>query len=145
MNLRSKSLAAYGWPPNRLETALSIRAKDAEPILESLAEKDQLNDLIAKFTSLDDLRVEAEIRKNGEALDVLLEQIESDVFDIAGRVYSKADDTRMAIVVGGKAVSLGIASDRDGTSFQPFAGADWLNEQLRKFPKPVEQLAPPKP
>jgi hypothetical protein len=136
---------AVGMPPERYGTTLRVRAKDAEPILESLAEKDQLNDLIAKFTSLDDLTLIAKIRGKGEVNDITIESMESDVWDAAGRIYTNGKQSRMALVIGGKAVSIGIASDGKHTEVKPFARTDWLNEKLRAFPGAREQITPSKP
>lgn len=144
MILSTPRATASGLPPRRYATELAIRAKDAEPILEALAEKDKLNDLIAKFTSLDDLRAGAKIRGEGQKLDVMIDS-QSDVWDIAGRYATDGRRNRLALVIGGKAVSIGIASDGKSTKIVPFARADWLNEQLRGFSKPIEQVTPPKP
>jgi hypothetical protein len=145
VNVSSPRLEAWQKPGLRYQGSIAILAKDAEPILEALAEKDKLNDLIAKFTSLDDLRASVAVRGAKDETDVMIRSVESDVWDIAGRVYSKGKTTRAALVVGGKAVSLGIATDGKNTEIKPFAGADWLNAHLRTFPKPKEQVAPPKP
>jgi hypothetical protein len=143
--LSSQRVTAAKVPPESYAATLRFRAKDAEPILEALAEKDQLNDLIAKFTSLDDLTLIAKVRGRGEILDVTIESMESDVWDAAGRYYSNGKQSRLALVVGGKAVSIGIASDGKQTSIVPFARTDWLNAQLQAFPKPLEQVKPSKP
>ncbi|HMJ11125.1 MAG TPA: hypothetical protein VK524_06935 [Polyangiaceae bacterium] len=145
INLSSPRLEAWQKPALRYQGSIAILAKDAEPVLEALAEKDKLNDLIAKFTSLDDLRASVTVRGAKEETDVMIRSMESDVWDVAGRVYSKGDKSRAALVIGGKAVSIGIATDGKNTEIKPFAGADWLNAQLRAFPKPVEQVAAPKP
>jgi hypothetical protein len=143
--LSSERVTAADLPPESYAATLRFRAKDAEPILEALAEKDQLNDLIAKFTSLDDLTLIAKVRGRGAILDVTIESMESDVWDAAGRYYSNGKQSRLALVVGGKAVSIGIASDGKRTSIVPFARTDWLNAQLQAFPKPLEQVKASKP
>ena len=133
--LSSERISASKLPPESYAATIRFRAKDAEPILEALAEKDQLNDLIAKFTSLDDLTLIAKVRGKGPILDVTIESMESDVWDAAGRYYSNGKQSRLALVIGGKAVSIGIASDGKHTSIVPFARTDWLNAQLSKFSK----------
>ena len=70
---------------------------------------------------------------------------ESQIWDAAGRVYKKGDKTQMAIVVGGQAVSLGVASKGDGLELMPFAKTGWLNDHLREFPKPLLEMKPDKP
>jgi len=67
------------------------------------------------------------------------------VWDVSGRFYSHGKNSRTALVVGGKAVSIGFASDGEHSEIKPFAGADWLNAKLREFPKPVEVVRGPKP
>lgn len=143
MNITSPRLAFWNTTPPRHQSTISIRAKDLEPVLEGLAEKDVINDLIAKFTSLDDFRCKLTVRGAGETTDVIMES-ESDVWDASGRIYMKGEQNRMAVVVGGQAVSVGIASAGDGVEIMPFAKTGWLNERLRAFPKPVE-LPPSKP
>lgn len=144
LNLSSKRMEAW-LPAKKYEATILVRAKDTEPILESLAEKDKLNDLVAKFTSLDDLRLSLTVRGAGDATDIMVRSMESDVWDASGRIYSKGEQTRTALVIGGKTVSVGIASDGKSTEIKPLAGEDWLNERLRSFPKPIEQVAGEKP
>jgi hypothetical protein len=70
---------------------------------------------------------------------------ESDVWDAAGRVHKNGEKMKVALVVGGQAVSLGVASDGDHLELMPFAKTGWLNQQLREFPKPLVQMRPDKP
>jgi hypothetical protein len=140
MNITSPRFAMWNTEPPRAEGTVYVRAKDLEPILEGLAEKDLLNDLIAKFTSLDDFRSKFTLRKIGTVTDVTLES-ESDVWDASGRFYAKDDKTKMAFVVGGQAVSVGVADMGGGIEIMPFAKTGWLNEHLRAFPKPLEMPA----
>lgn len=67
------------------------------------------------------------------------------VWDAAGRVYSSPKQSLMALVVGGQAVSLGVANMGDGLTLRPFAKTDWLNSRLAEFPKPLVQMTPDKP
>lgn len=144
LNVSSPRIASWHNEPARLETDLSIRAQSLEPVLEGLAEKDKLNDLVAKFTSLDDFRAKVSLRHHGSVTDVLLAS-ESDVWDVAGRVRATEQGTRSALVVGGQAVSVGIATSGEQLEIQPFAKTDWLNARLRQFPPPLEQLSGAKP
>ncbi|HEY8945496.1 MAG TPA: hypothetical protein VIM73_14605 [Polyangiaceae bacterium] len=143
MNITSPRLTLWASEPPRMEGALGIRAKDLEPVLEGLAEKDVINDLIAKFTSLDDFRCRLNFRKLGDVTDVTMES-ESDVWDASGRFYGKGERSKMAFVVGGQAVSIGVADLGGGIEVMPFAKTGWLNERLRAFPQPIE-LPPAKP
>ncbi len=145
MRLSSDKLSASGMPPTSFSTDLTIVAKDAEPVIEGLAEKDQLPDIVAKLTSLDDLRIVAEVRKDGEVTDVMLRSVESLVYDFSGRVYLDKDTTLLALLIGGETVSLGIFKKGEDTSYKPFAGADWLNQKLAAFPKPRERVSGSKP
>jgi hypothetical protein len=140
LEVASRRVSTWGLPPTRIEADVSARARNAEPFLQTLAAKEELNDLIADLVALNDLRVRGKLRKRGETLDVVLEPFESSLIDVAGRFYSRGDATRMAMVVGGKAVSLGIASSGDGMTFAPMAREGWLNEQLRAFPGPDERV-----
>jgi len=51
----------------------------------------------------------------------------------------------MALVIGGQAVSLGVADLGDGLQLRPFAKTGWLNERLAAFPKPLIQMSAKKP
>jgi hypothetical protein len=143
MNLDSKRLAFWNTEPPRFQGVLGVRARDLQPVLESLAEKEVISELIPLFTSLTDFRASTSILAEGPVTDVTLAS-ESDVWDIAGRIYKKDQRSQMAVVVGGQAVSLGIASSGDGLELMPFAKTNWLNERLRQFPKPL-QMRPDKP
>jgi hypothetical protein len=69
---------------------------------------------------------------------------ESDVWDVAGRVYDEGKQTRFAVTFGGQAVSLGVAKMGEDLEIQPFAKTTWLNEHLRRFPEP-KHMRPKKP
>jgi hypothetical protein len=144
MDVTSRRLALWNTKPQLAQGTMLIRAKNLEPVLEALAEKDELNDLIAKFTSLDDFRARVTLRKQGETTDVALES-ESDVWDASGRFYSKGEQSMLAVVVGGQALSLGIAKLGGDLEIAPMAETEWLNARLRRFPKPLGQMAPEKP
>lgn len=144
MTLGSERLTFRGSEPPRMDGTLTIRAKDLEPILEGLAEKDKLSPLVPLLTSLDNFEAKVTLRKTGPVTDVTLAS-QSDVWDAAGRIYSNGEEQRMALVVGGQAVSVGLANMGDGLEIQPFAKTDWLNARLRAFPKPLVQMAPSKP
>lgn len=139
LNLTSKRLAFHATEPPRFDGTLSVHARDLEPVLEALAEKDKISDIIPMLVSLRDFRAKALIRSAGPVTDISLGS-ESSVWDVSGRVYAQDDKSRMAVVVGGQAVSLGVASDDDGLELMPFAKEGWLNERLRKFPKPTVQI-----
>ncbi|HYO98045.1 MAG TPA: hypothetical protein VER33_26255 [Polyangiaceae bacterium] len=144
MTLASERLTFRNSEPTRIHGTVTIRAKDLEPILEGLAEKDKLTPLVPLLTSLDNFEAKITLRKTGPATDVTLAS-QSDVWDVAGRIYSNGEEQRMALVVGGQAVSVGIARAGGELEIQPFAKTDWLNARLRAFPKPLVQMAPSKP
>jgi hypothetical protein len=126
------------------EGSVSIRAKDLEPILQALAQKGVITKLIPMFVSLGDFRARTSMRQAGPLTDAVIES-ESDVWDISGRVFKNGKKTQLAVVVGGQAVSLGVADGPDGLEIMPFAKTGWLNEHLREFPKPLVQMRPSKP
>jgi hypothetical protein len=130
----------------KIEGRLSVRSKNAAPLLDVLVAKDQLTSLVPKITSLPDLRVRAEFRKDQDVTDVFLEPVENTLFDVAGRFYSKGDRSRFAMVVGGKVVSLGLAKETGSSlSLMPFAREGWLNEHLARFPAPVRRIESSQP
>lgn len=136
---------AFGLPPKRFEGRLSVLAKSAEPILKVLAGKKEIPGVIPALTNLNDLRIRAKFRMDRTATDVRLVPLENDLFNVAGRYYAKENDSKLAIVVGGDVVSLGIAKDAHGTTFAPFAREGWLNGKLAQFPKPVETFRSSEP
>jgi hypothetical protein len=140
------SVAVAGVPPTRVDGRISASAKSAEPFLKALAEKDQIADLIPKLTSLPNIRLRANFRKNGDATDVMLEPLENQLFDVAGRFHSRGDQQQFALVIGGKAVSLGIAKRTGaGLTLKPFAREGWLNAELENFPTPLKQIGSSQP
>ena len=144
MDIESARLTLWNKTPPAFDGTLGIQARDLDPVLKALAEKDVISELIPLFTSLSDFRASARIRGAGPMTDVTLAS-ESRVWDAAGRVYKNGDKTQMAIVVGGQAVSLGVASKGDGLELMPFAKTGWLNDRLREFPKPLLEMHADKP
>jgi hypothetical protein len=143
MDVTSPRLALWNAKPDVFETTVTVRARDLQPLLEGLAEKDKLSDLIPMLTTLYNFHAKATVRTQGEVTDVTLES-ESHVWDVSGRLYKKGEQSSMALVVGGQAVSLGIAKLGDDLEIMPFAKTDWLNARLRRLPKSLE-LPPAKP
>lgn len=145
MDLSSKRITVQSGDAPRVEGSLSIRSKNLEPVIEALAEKDVISDIVPVLTRLDDFRAKTTFRKQGAVTDVSIES-ESDVWDIAGRVYSNAKESLMAVVVGGQAVSLGVAKLQDQhLELRPFAKTEWLNSRLAQFPRPLLQMPAAKP
>lgn len=139
MNLIAKKLVFRNTEPPVAEGSVSVRTKNLQPALEALAQKDVISGIVPVLTRLDDFRARTTFRKVGETTDMTIES-ESDIWDVAGRVYSTPQQTLMALVVGGQAVSVGVAQLGQGLSIRPFAKTDWLNEQLAKFPKPAVRM-----
>jgi hypothetical protein len=144
MNVSAKRLTFHATEPPRAEGSLSLRTKNLQPALEALAEKDLISDIIPVLTRLDDFRAKTTFRKQDRITDVAIES-ESDVWDVSGRVHSTPEKTLLALVVGGQAVSLGVADLGSGLRLRPFAKTDWLNAQLAAFPKPLVQMPGKKP
>ena len=78
-------------------------------------------------------------------IDVMLDDVQSDVVDLSGRVHVNGGQSRLALVIGGKRVSLGIFQIDGDTELEAQAGAEWLNEKLRSFPPPLDGMRAPKP
>lgn len=144
MNLSAKRMTYRATDPPSAEGSLSVRTKSLEPVLEALAQKDVVSDILPLLTRLDDFRAKTTFRRAGGATDVTIES-ESDVWDASGRVYVGPKQSLMALVVGGQAVSLGVADLGHGLELRPFAKTDWLNQRLAQFPKPLIQMSPAKP
>jgi len=124
---------------------MRVRAKDLEPLLQALAQKKVISELIPLFTRLGDFRAKASLSEVGKITDAVIES-ESDVWDISGRVHKNADQTQAVIVFGGQAVSLGVAkTNANGLEIMPFAKTKWLNDHLRELPKPIVQMPKDKP
>lgn len=145
MKLSGDRVQARGMPPEQLSADLAIVAKDAEPVLEGLAEKDKIPDIVPKIVSLGDLEIQAKVRKRGEVLDVMLDTLESNIVDFSGRVFMKGDKRQLALLVGGKTVSLGIYKHGDQSDYEALAGSRWLNDKLERFPRPLERVRGEKP
>lgn len=139
MNVIAKELTYRNTAPPSAEGSVSVRTKNLQPALEALAENDVISGIVPVLTRLDDFRAKTTFRKIGENMDMTIES-ESDVWDVAGRVFATPKQTFMALVVGGQAVSVGVAELGDGLRIRPFAKTDWLNEQLARFPKPAVRM-----
>jgi len=144
MDVESARFTLWNKTPLAYDGTFGVQARDLDPVLEALAEKDVITKLIPMFTSLRNFRASARVRGAGEMTDVTLAS-ESQIWDAAGRVFKNGDKTQMAIVVGGQAVSLGVASKGDGLELMPFAKTGWLNDHLREFPKPILAMKSDKP
>lgn len=144
MNLEGKRLTYRASEPPSAEGSISVRTKNLQPALEALAEKDVISDIVPVLTRLDDFRAKTTFRRVASVTDVTIES-ESDIWDASGRVYITPQKTLMAVVVGGQAVSLGVADLGTGLQLMPFAKTGWLNERLAQFPKPLVQMQPDKP
>ncbi|MES1176023.1 MAG: hypothetical protein ABUL62_17005 [Myxococcales bacterium] len=144
MDVESARFTLWNKEPPAFDGTFGLQAQSLEPVLKALAEKDVISELIPMFTSLNDFKASARVRGAGDLTDVTIAS-ESQIWDAAGRVYKKGDKTQMAIVVGGQAVSLGVASKGDGLELMPFAKTGWLNDHLREFPKPVLVMPADKP
>lgn len=134
MRFETPLVSVVGWPPQRVTTDISIVAKDAEPLLQALAKKDEVPKVVADLVDLDNLKVEAKLRKRPGVVDIVLEDVESDVLDLTGRVHVGEKHSRLALVVGGKHVSLGIFKNSGGTELEAQASAEWLKKKLQSFP-----------
>jgi hypothetical protein len=144
MNVNAKRLTYRDSDPPTAEGSVSVRTKNLAPALEALAEKDVISGIIPHLVSLDDFRAKTTFKKQGPALDMTIES-ESDVWDVSGRIYSAPKTNLMALVVGGQAVSVGVADLGGGLELRPFAKTGWLNERLARFPKPLVQMKADKP
>jgi hypothetical protein len=144
LNLSSRKMTFWGDESGRAEGTISVRSKNLEPALEALAQKDVISDLIPILTDLEDFRAKTTFFRHGKTTDITVES-ESEIWDVSGRVYSTPKQSLMALVIGGQAVSIGIAQLGDGLEVRPFAKTDWLNSRLAKLPKPLVQLPAKKP
>jgi hypothetical protein len=145
MDVSSKRISVWNEQTPRAEGSLSIRTKNLAPALHALADRDVISGIVPVLTRLDNFRAKASFRKQGPVTDMSIES-ESDIWDVAGRAYANAKETLLAFVVGGQAVSLGVARLADGhLELQPFAKTDWLNSRLAEFPKPLVHMAAAKP
>lgn len=145
LNLHSDRVRFGGLPADFVSGDLSISARDAEPVIRGFAADGKIPSIVADIVKLRNLKVIAKLRKKQKALDVMLDTVESDLVDFSGRIFQGPKDSRVALLIGGKTVSLGIDKHGDHTGFEAFAGAEWLNERLRHFPKPLEQVEGQKP
>ena len=144
MDIESARFTVWNKNPLSFDGTFGVQARDLDPVLKTLAEKDVVSNLIPMFTSLRAFKASARVRGVGDMTDVTLAS-ESQVWDVAGRVYKNRDKSQLAVVVGGQAVSLGVASKGDDLELMPFAKTGWLNDHLREFPKPVLEMKPDKP
>jgi hypothetical protein len=123
-----------------VEATVVLRARDLEPVLEALSERNAISGLIPRLVSLHDFRSKLTLRARSPMLDIVMAS-ESDVWDASGRFLAEGERKHLALLVGGEAISLGVASHRGETSVMPFAKSGWLDEQLARFPRAPVALA----
>jgi hypothetical protein len=140
LDASSKRVELRADEPASLEAAVAVRARDLEPVLEALSEKDAISGLIPRLVSLHDFRSKLTLRARRPVLDIVMAS-ESDVWDASGRFFADGKRKHLALVVGGEAISLGVASHGGETSVMPFAKSGWLEEQLARFPRAPVSLA----
>jgi len=145
LNLGSERIELEGLPADHVRADVTIFARDAEPVIRALAEDGKVPGFVADIVHLRNMKVLAKVRKRQDTLDVMLDTLESNFIDFSGRFVRGPEQVRLALLVGGKTVALGIDKRGQHTGFQAFAGTDWLNERLRHFPKPAERVRGDKP
>jgi len=146
LNLSSKRIDVAGLPADNVRADFAIVARDAEPVIRALAEDDKLPDIVADIVHLRNLRVLANVTKTQRTLDVMLDTMESKlIVDFSGRIHQTPKETRLALLIGGKDVALGISRRDNHTGFEAFADTAWLNEELSHFPKPKQYVSGDKP
>jgi hypothetical protein len=145
LNLDSERIDLAGLPADHVRADLTLYARDAEPVIRALAEDGKVPGIVADIIHLKNLKVLAKVRKRGATTDIMVDTMESKFIDFSGRVLVAPKQTRMALLVGGKDIAIGIDKRGDHTGFQLLAGEDWLNERLDHFPKPEERVEGDKP
>lgn len=145
INFRSKRIDIAGLPSDSVHGDISIAARDAEPVIRVLAEDGKVPGIVADIVKLRNLKILAKVRKSQRTTDIMLDTLESKLVDFSGRIFESPKQSRLALLIGGKTISLGISRHDGRTGFQAFAGTDWLNERLAEFPKPRERVSGEKP
>lgn len=131
--------------PTSVRGDFTFVAKDAQPLLYALAAEDKVPDLVPALVKLRDIRSRAEVRKQGELLDVMIKNLATRLVDFSGRIHDDNGDRQVALLIGGKVVSLGIYLHGDKKQFAPLAHAKWLNERLDRMPPPEEKVSGQQP
>jgi hypothetical protein len=73
LNASSQRFSVYATEPPRFEGTLGVRARDLQPVLDALADRNTIHDLIPKFTHLSDFQSRSAcIRRNPRTEPVLL-------------------------------------------------------------------------
>jgi hypothetical protein len=145
IQLKSERIDISGLPTDNVRGDLSIVARDAEPVIRALAEDDKLPGIVADIIRLRNLKIHADVRKHRDTLDIMLDTLESDMIDFSGRIWRSPEQSRIALLIGGKTLSLGIDKHGDHTGFEAFAHENWLNERLQHFPQPRDFVRGEKP
>lgn len=134
MHLSSSRVVSQGWPPREVTATVDLTAKDAAPLLEALAARDELPDLVPRLVSLSDLRAHMKVRKVGGKLDLILNPVNTALLDCRGRIYLKGEKRLLALILGGDAVSLGIFQRDGDTEYEALPTSSWLQRKLALFP-----------
>lgn len=145
LSLRGKKFW-MDWGHDQMSANASLSSKNAEPVIRAVAHgKGGVPEIAADLLKFPDVRAAAELRREGDTFDLMLEDLETDFVDFSGRVFRQGEKLQLALLVGGKALSLGLYKDEQNTDIRPMARAGWLNKKLELFPAPREKVAAPKP
>jgi|GEM_PF-1460578 len=145
LNLDSDRIDLAGLPADSLRADLTLYARDAEPVIRALAEDGKVPGIVADLIKLRNLKILAKVRKNQATTDIMVDTMESNFIDFSGRIRKGPRATQLALLVGGKDLSLGISKRGEGVGFEAQAGTAWLNARLAEFPKPAERVHGEKP
>lgn len=145
LNLESPRIDVIGLPADDVRAEFSIFARDAEPVIRALAADGKVPGFVADIIHLQNLKVVANLRRTPQTTDIMLDTLESRFIDFSGRVLRSPKHNRLALLIGGKTVAVGIAQKGKQMGFEALAGEDWLNEELALFPKPKQFVRGEKP
>ncbi len=145
LKLRGKKLWV-DWAHEQVTAEATLAARDAEPVIRAVAhDQGGIPAIVADVLKFPNVRAAAQVRRDRETFDLMLESIETAIIDFSGRVYRKEENLKLALLIGGKVLSLGLYKDPKDTSLVPMARTSWLNKKLETFPAPKERVAAPKP
>lgn len=145
LNLESERIDVVGLPADDIRADFSIFARDAEPVIRALAADGKVPGFVADIIHLRNLKVMAKLRRTERTTDIMLDTLESKFIDFSGRVFRSPKESRLALLVGGKDVAVGIAQDGKNVGFDALASEDWLNRELTHFPEPRRYVSGEKP
>ncbi len=159
--LRAESQAIHGWWADvtlssaRLSAGHGLegggvfkaRLRDGTPVLSMLAADDELPDWVPKVLPLNELQATGVVLHRCRVTEIRVVESTGGPLQASGRILSAKAGTSGALLLrlrSAAPLSAGLSLGSGGDGVSPFAGDDWLDEQLSRLDERARELVRPR-